>query len=104
MRTGQVPGGKGLRRVVLAPAGPETLAATPRAPGLGKEALALDLDRRMWAKPEGQGPVPSPPVLAAPLGWEGVGDGLATASLAEELGRAGWVEEVFFSSFLVTIL
>ncbi|KAM7330382.1 hypothetical protein ACRRTK_011995 [Alexandromys fortis] len=82
--------GQGAARVVLAPAGPETLAATPRAPGLGKEALALDLDRRMWAKPEGQGPVPSPPVLAAPLGWEGVGDGLATASLAEELWK-GWL-------------
>lgn len=96
--------GQGATRVVLAPAGPETLTATPWVPGLGKEALALDLDRRMWAKPEGQGPVPSPPVLAAPLGWEGVGDGQATASLAEELWK-GWLSgRGIFSSFLVTIL
>lgn len=93
--------GQGAARAVLAPAGPETLIATPWVPGLGKEALALDLDRRMWAKPEGQGPVPSPPVLAAPLGWEGVGDGQATASLAEELWKgwlAGWKRHFFLLS------
>lgn len=87
-------GGQGASRAELAPVGPETLAVAPRAPRLGKEAVALDLGRRMWAKLDGQGPVPSPPVLAAPLGWEGVGDGLATANPAEELwqgclGRRG---------------
>lgn len=96
-RAGQVPEGKGLERAELAPAGPETLAAAPGAPRLGKEAVALDLGRRMWAKPEGQGPVPSPPVLAAPLGWGGVGDGLTTANPAEELWK-GWLRRrgIFF--------
>lgn len=96
--------GQGASRAELAPAQPETLAAAPGAPRLGKEALALDLAHRMWAKPEGQGPVPSPPVLAAPPGWEGVGDGLATANPAEERWK-GWLgRRGIFSFFLVTIL
>lgn len=103
-RTGQVPEGKGLREPRWPQAGLKLWQRLPWAPRLGKEELALDLDRRMWAKPEGQGPVPSPPVLTAPLGWEGVGDGLATANLAEELCK-GWLGgRGIFSSFLVTIL
>lgn len=56
--------------------------------------------------------VPSSPVLAARLGWEGVGDGLTAACPPGEPGRAG-VEgsrgiflppPSFFPSFLVTIL
>lgn len=86
-RAGQVPEGKGFREQSWPQPGLKLWQRFPGLLRLGKEAVALDLGRRMWAKPEGQGPVPSPPVLAAPLGWEGVGDGLATANPAEELWK-----------------
>lgn len=46
--------------------------------------------------------MPSPPVLAARLSWEGVGDGLATANPAEE-PRKGWLGRrgIFFPPFLL---
>lgn len=71
-----------------------------------KEALALDLDPRMWAKAEGQGRCPA--YLYQSHVWAGRarGDGLAAARPAGERpeGLTGREEEIFFSSFLVSIL
>lgn len=90
------------------PVRPETLAADPWVLGGlvgGKEALALDLEPRMEAKPEGQGRCPAH--LYKLPGWAGRAWGMGSllpVLLGSRPEGCPGGRKVFFSSFLDTIL